>query len=79
MQLNRQLVIKALGDVDEAVVAKVLATGASSEDLAQAQAWIENDEPLLNSGKPLPAAPVAQLVAILAALEEENSADPVRP
>ena len=79
MQLTRNLVLKALGDVDEAVVAKVLATGASAEELGQAQAWIENDEPLLNSGKPLPGASVAQLVAILAALEEENSADPVRP
>jgi hypothetical protein len=35
MQLSRQLVIKALGDVDEAVIAKIPATSASAEDLAQ--------------------------------------------
>ena len=58
MQLNRHLVLKALGDVDEAAVAKVLATGASREELAQAQACIDNDEPLVNSGKSLPAYPV---------------------
>jgi hypothetical protein len=79
MQLNRHVILKALGDVDEAAVAKVLATGASREELAQAQAWIDNDEPLVNSGKPLPAGRVAQLVAILTTLEEENSVDPVRP
>ena len=79
MQLNRHLILKALGDVDEAIIAKVLATSASADELAHAQAWIDNDEPLVNSGKPLPAGRVAQLVAILAALEEENRADPVRP
>jgi hypothetical protein len=79
MQLNRHVILKVLGDVDEAAVAKVLATGASREELAQAQAWIDNDEPLVNSGKPLPAGRVAQLVAILTTLEEENSVDPVRP
>ena len=39
MQLNRYLVMKALGDVDDAVIAKILALGATTEELALAQAW----------------------------------------
>ena len=79
MQLNRHLVIKALGDVDEAVIAELLATGASAEEFAQAQAWLENDDPLLNSGKPLPRGRVAQVADILRTVDEENSVDPGRP
>ena len=55
MRLNHELIIKSLGDVDDTVIAQILATGASAEELAEAQAWIVNDEPLLNAGKPLPA------------------------
>lgn len=50
MELTRELGTKALGDVKDTVLAEVLATGASAEELAQAQAWVANDEPLLNIG-----------------------------
>jgi len=79
MQLNHQLVIKAIGDVDDVMIARILATGATAEELAQAQAWTENDEPLLNSGKPLPEGRVAQLAEILTTIAEEETTDPQRP
>jgi hypothetical protein len=72
MQLTRELVTKALRNADDAVVAEVVATGASAEELAQAQAWVANDEPLLNAGAPLPAGRVARLIEILMSLDEDD-------
>ena len=57
------------------VVADIIATGATAEELAEAHAWLANDEPLLNAGRPLPGGRVARLVDILAAISEEEEAD----
>ena len=65
MQLDHELIIKSVGEVDDTVIAQILTTGASAEELAEAQAWIVNDEPLLNAGKPLPVGRVLQVVEIL--------------
>jgi hypothetical protein len=49
--------------------------------LAEAQAWIANDEPLMNAGKPLPGGRVRELVDILAELgsseDDDREAGPV--
>jgi hypothetical protein len=47
-------------------------TGATVQELAQAQAWVANDEALINAGAPLPAGRLARLVGILEALEESD-------
>ena len=72
MQLDHELIIKSVGEVDDTVIAQILTTGASAEELAEAQAWIVNDEPLLNAGKPLPVGRVLQVVEILKTLQEET-------
>jgi hypothetical protein len=64
-----------LGPLDDVTIAQIIGTGASAEELAQAQAWLNNNEPLMNAGKPLPAGRVGQLVEIVAAIEDEE-ADP---
>jgi hypothetical protein len=74
--LNRAEIIRVLGEVDDVIIAQIVASGATAQELAEAQAWVSNDEPLLNSGKPLPAGRVGQLAEILSKLEEER-ADPV--
>jgi hypothetical protein len=45
------------------------------DELAEAQAWIVNDEPLLNAGKPLASGRVRELVDILAELEPSEDDD----
>jgi hypothetical protein len=72
MQLTRDNIRKALGNVDDVIVTQVLATGATAQELAQAQAWVANDEALINAGAPLPAGRLARLVEILEALEETD-------
>jgi hypothetical protein len=79
MRLDRDLIIKALGDVDDVVIAKILGTDASCEELAEAKAWLDNDEPLLNRGKRLPSGRVSELAAVLEKLQEEALADPDGP
>jgi hypothetical protein len=72
MQLTRDDVRKALGNVDDDTVIEVLATGATAQELAQAQAWVANDEALINAGAPLLAGRLARLVGILEELEESD-------
>jgi hypothetical protein len=73
--LTHQDVTAMLGPLDDVTIAQIIGTGASAEELAQAQAWLNNNEPLMNAGKPLPAGRVGQLVEIVAAIEDEE-ADP---
>lgn len=72
MQLTRDDIRKALGNVEDATVTEVLSTGATAQELAQAQAWVSNNEALMNAGAPLPAGRLSRLVEILEALEEND-------
>jgi hypothetical protein len=74
--MTRDDVTNALGRIDDATVAAIIGTGATAGELAEAQAWIVNDDPLLNAGKPLATGRVRQLIDILAELgpdEDEES------
>jgi hypothetical protein len=77
MPLTREQVIRALGDADDAIVAELIGMGATAEELAEAQAWVANDEPLLNAGRPLPSGRESRLAEMLTTIEEEKSADAV--
>jgi hypothetical protein len=64
--------IKAiLGPIDEATIADINRTGASAGELAEAWAWMNADEALINEGRSLPSGRVAEVVALLEALEPE--------
>lgn len=77
--LTRKDVAAMLGVLDDVVIAKIIATGAAPEELAEAHAWLANDEPLMNAGRPLPGGRVARLVDIVAAItEEEEEEDAAR-
>ena len=74
--LTRDDVIAALGQVDDSVVAEILNTGATTEELAEAQAWLSNNEPLMSSGRPLATGSVIRLIEILEDIDEEASSSP---
>ena len=69
--LSRDAIIAQLGPLDDEIVAQIEASGASAEELAEARAWVTNDEPLINAGRRLADGRIARLVEILAALDEE--------
>jgi hypothetical protein len=77
--LTRKDVIETIGDVDDVTVADIIATGATVQELSEAQAWVVNDEPLLNTGRPLPTGRVGQLVEIIRAKEQEEQQDDTSP
>jgi hypothetical protein len=79
-RITKDDAIKAVGAADDVVIAQIIGTGASVDELAEAQAWVANDEPLMNAGKPLPSGRVGELVDILSELQasdEEYGEDPV--
>jgi hypothetical protein len=73
--LTRDDVLKAVGGVDDVTIAKIIASGATAEELAEAKAWLSNDEPLMNAGKPLAKGRVGELVDILSELEASEQDD----
>jgi hypothetical protein len=70
--LRREDVVGMLGEVDDALIAEIIRTGATTEELAAARAWVANDEPLINIGKHLAKDRVASLVEILSRQEEQQ-------
>jgi uncharacterized protein (DUF433 family) len=75
--LTRKDVIAMLGELDDDVIAEIIASGATLEELAEAHAWLTNDEPLMNAGRPLPSGRVARVVDIIAAISEEEEQEDV--
>lgn len=73
MPMTAQDVIAVLGPTDENKIAEIIATGATPAELAEAWAWINNDEALINEGRPLPSGKIAQLCALL---EEPDDDEP---
>lgn len=71
MSVSAKDVNAILGPVDEILVADIVATGASPRELAEAWAWINNDDTLMDEGRPLPAGRVAALVDLLAPQEDD--------
>ena len=78
-RITRDDAIKAVGTADDVAIAQIIGTGASVEELAEALAWMENDEPLINTGKALPSGRVGELVAIMEELEAGDEAEPGGP
>jgi hypothetical protein len=70
--LSRDDVRHALGPIDDALAARIIATGATARELAEALAWTCNDEALINDGRSLPSGRVGQLVEIICALEQDE-------
>jgi len=74
-RITKDDAIRAVGGADDVAIAEIIGTGATVDELAEAQAWIANDEPLMNAGKPLPSGRVGELVEILTELEADEDDD----
>ena len=77
-RITRNDAIRAVRGANDFVIAQIIGTAATADELAEAQAWIANDEPLMNAGRPLPSGRVGELVEILnelAADEDDGERD----
>jgi hypothetical protein len=71
--LSRDDVTAALGETDDLTVVEILrTTGATTEEFAAALAWLSNNEPMMNLGKPLATGRVGRLVEILDGAYQEE-------
>jgi hypothetical protein len=70
--LSRDDVVKAVDRADDVTIAQIIGTGATVEELAEAQAWLANDEPMINDLRPLAQGRVRELADILSELEEDG-------
>ena len=77
-RLSRDDVVKAVDRADDVTIAQIIGTGATAEELAEALAWLANDEPMINDLRPLAQGRVRELVDILSELEadEEDGVEP---
>jgi hypothetical protein len=65
MAITREEIISVLGPVDDELVAALIATGTSAEELREAWGWLHNDEALMSAGRPLPGTRVGRLIEML--------------
>ncbi|WP_342641553.1 hypothetical protein [Rhodoligotrophos ferricapiens] len=75
MTITRQEISSVLGPVDDSFAAEIATLAPTREELAEAWAWVNSDEALVNDGRPLPSGKVAELIELLAspdALEDEE-------
>ena len=70
--LTHKAVTEALGELNDLTVADIIAMDATPEELAEAQAWVTNDEALINAGKVLPAGRIGRLVELVKERDEEQ-------
>jgi hypothetical protein len=76
-RITRDDAIHAVRGADDFAIAQIIGVGATVDELAEAQAWITNDEPLMNDGRPLPSGRVGELVEILNELAaDEDDGEP---
>jgi hypothetical protein len=73
--LTREDVTSTLGRLDDVVVTAIIGTGATADEVAEAKAWIANDDPLLNAGKPLATGRVREVMEILAEIDPNEEDD----
>jgi hypothetical protein len=73
--LTREDVTSTLGRLDDVVVTAIIGTGATADEVAEAKAWIANDDPLLNAGKPLATGRVREVMEILAEIDPNEDDD----
>jgi len=79
-RLSREDVVKTVDRADDVTIAQIIGTGATVEELAEARAWLANDEPMINDLRPLAQGRVRELVDILSELEEDDEeAGPAEP
>jgi hypothetical protein len=72
VSLTRDDVVSVVGPADEVLVAEIIATQATLDELTRASAWVNNDEALINEGQPLPGGRTAELIELLTPEEDDD-------
>ena len=71
-RVTRDDVTRMIAGADDVSIAHIIGSEATIDELAEALAWMANDEPMMNSGRRLATGRVRELVDILAELEPDD-------
>ncbi|MRX37404.1 hypothetical protein [Aminobacter sp. MDW-2] len=71
MTMTREDVVSVLGPVDDTVIAEVILSGASLDELREAWGWAFGDDALMGQGRPLPGTRVAALIDLIEPDDDE--------
>ena len=69
-----QDIIEAFGPLDDVTISQIVTMGVTPHELAEAKAWLANDEAMLNAGRPLAGGRVGRLIDLVATKDEEQEA-----
>ncbi len=69
-RLTREETRALVGPADDATLTEILRLGITRAELAEARAWVENDEAMLNEGRRTPSGRIARLVELLREQDE---------
>lgn len=72
MTMTARDITAIIGPADQQLLREIMLTGATAGELAQAWAWLNSDEALVNAGRPLPSGKVAELIDLLDDFDEEH-------
>ena len=71
MTMTARDITAIIGPADEHLLSEIMLTGATAGELAQAWAWVNSDDALVNEGRPLPTGKVAELIDLLEDMDED--------
>ena len=71
MAMTAQEITAIIGPADEQLLSEIMLTGATAEELAQAWAWVNSDDVLIDAGQPLPGGKIAELIDLLELIDDE--------
>ncbi len=71
MTMTARDITAIIGPADEQLLSEIMLTGATAGELAQAWAWVNSDDALVNEGRPLPTGKVAELIDLLEDMDED--------
>lgn len=74
--LTKSAVERVLGPVDRGLAAELALTGATEQELLEAQSWLMSDESLVNELRPFPTGRVGALIQILERLQGPSPDEP---
>ncbi|WP_188822044.1 hypothetical protein [Brucella endophytica] len=72
MAITRDEIISVLGPVDDTLIAEIMASGATLDELILAWGWITNEEALVLEGIPRASGRTAELIDLLSDDEEDE-------
>jgi hypothetical protein len=78
-RLTREETRALVGPADDATLTAIMSLGLTRAELAEARAWVENDEAMLNEGRRVPTGRVAEVIALLKEKDEQEEEGGVGP